>query len=79
VSAWAELVNADGSDEWLELCNKALAEVQREAGRRIASRIAKLAEDTSNDDVKSRSLCGEYWTALDEAEDIALTFFGVAG
>ncbi|MFF1684660.1 hypothetical protein [Streptomyces sp. NPDC058254] len=28
--AWALLVNADGADEWLQLCNAALVEVQRE-------------------------------------------------
>jgi hypothetical protein len=39
VSAWAELVNADGSDEWLELCSRALEEVQRETSRRNAATI----------------------------------------
>jgi hypothetical protein len=39
VSAWAEVVNHDGSDEWLELCNRALQEVQRETSRRNAEKI----------------------------------------
>ncbi|MGW2513688.1 hypothetical protein ACWC0A_30695 [Streptomyces scopuliridis] len=39
MSAWAEVVNHDGSDEWLELCSQALAEVQRETSRRNAERI----------------------------------------
>ncbi len=39
MSAWAELVNADGSDEWLELCSRALEEVQRETSRRNAARV----------------------------------------
>lgn len=46
MSAWAQIVNADGSDEWLELCNKALAEVQAETRRRVAAKIrgSKVAE-----------------------------------
>lgn len=39
MSAWAELVNRDGSDEWLELCNAALKEVQAETSRRNAEKI----------------------------------------
>ncbi|MFJ4529082.1 hypothetical protein [Streptomyces nigrescens] len=34
MSAWAEIVNADGSDEWLAKCNAALAEIQTETSRR---------------------------------------------
>lgn len=41
MSAWAELVNSDGSDEWLELCNAALAEVQREALWGAAEKIRR--------------------------------------
>lgn len=36
MSAWMELVNANGSDEWLEMCSRALEEVQRETSRRNA-------------------------------------------
>lgn len=39
MSAWAELVNADGSDEWLEKCEAALLEVQRETLRKAAEKI----------------------------------------
>jgi DNA-binding SARP family transcriptional activator len=39
MSAWAELVNHDGSDEWLELCNNALVEVQTETARKLAEKI----------------------------------------
>ncbi|WP_097964580.1 hypothetical protein [Streptomyces sp. or20] len=42
MSAWAELVNADGSDEWLELCSRALVEVREEALRRAVRK--QLAE-----------------------------------
>ncbi|MEV4228116.1 hypothetical protein AB0J81_13650 [Streptomyces bobili] len=45
MSAWAELVNSDGSDEWLELCNKALAEVQAETSRRNAASIQNVMEE----------------------------------
>lgn len=33
--AWARLVNHDGSDEHLALCNEALLEVQMETERRL--------------------------------------------
>jgi len=46
MSAWAEIVNANGSDEWLELCSRALEEVQRETSRRNARRLRTEA-DTS--------------------------------
>lgn len=44
MSAWAALVNTDGSDEWLELCNRALAEVQEETLRRAAQKIRSHPE-----------------------------------
>ncbi|MFE7624266.1 hypothetical protein [Streptomyces sp. NPDC057509] len=44
MSAWAELVNHDGSDEYLELCSKALAEVQEETLRRAARKIRSHPE-----------------------------------
>lgn len=39
MSAWAELVNRDSSNEWLDLCSRALEEVQRETSRRNAEKI----------------------------------------
>lgn len=39
--AWAEIVNADGSDEWLAKCSAALAEVQSETARRNAEKIRR--------------------------------------
>lgn len=39
MSAWPEIVNSDGSDEWLETCYSALADVQRESNHRAAERI----------------------------------------
>lgn len=39
MSAWAEIVTADGSDEWLEKCEAALLEVQHETRRRAAEKI----------------------------------------
>jgi hypothetical protein len=44
MSAWAEIVNADGGDEWLEKCNAALLEVQSETLRRAARRIRNPEE-----------------------------------
>lgn len=41
--AWAHLVNSDGSDEHLALCNEALLEVQLETQRRLTeSKLAAL-------------------------------------
>lgn len=37
MSAWMELVNANGSDEHLQLCSRALVEVQQETLRRAAA------------------------------------------
>ncbi|MET9126918.1 hypothetical protein [Streptomyces sp. NPDC004528] len=45
MSAWAEVVNHDGSDEWLELCSRALEEVQRETSRRNAAKIRTACYD----------------------------------
>ncbi|CAO0836089.1 putative protein OS=Streptomyces microflavus OX=1919 GN=Smic_80990 PE=4 SV=1 [Streptomyces microflavus] len=44
MSAWAELINADGSDEWLELCGRALKEVQEETLRRAAWKIRGMED-----------------------------------
>ncbi|MYY03082.1 MULTISPECIES: hypothetical protein [unclassified Streptomyces] len=45
MSAWMDLVNADGSDGWLELCNRALVEVQEETLRRAARKIRDVGVD----------------------------------
>ncbi|WP_328742932.1 hypothetical protein OG436_29515 [Streptomyces caniferus] len=42
--AWAEIVNADGSDEWLKLCAAALVEIQAETSRRNARKIRAMDE-----------------------------------
>ncbi|WP_228973420.1 hypothetical protein [Streptomyces sp. DH12] len=56
MSAWAELVSRDGSDEWLELCSRALEEVQRETSRRNAEKIREstlhLAGTVTGDSVR---------------------------
>ena len=41
MSAWAELVNANGDDEWLDKCEAALLEVQRETLRKAAEKIRR--------------------------------------
>jgi hypothetical protein len=38
MGAWAELVNSDGSDEHLELCERAMKEIQEETARKHASK-----------------------------------------
>ncbi|UNZ20572.1 hypothetical protein [Streptomyces sp. 891-h] len=54
--AWALLVNADGSDEWLEQCNAALAEVQEETRAKTLrhaieqARGEYLTDDTGSDE-----------------------------
>jgi hypothetical protein len=50
MSAWAELVNANGSDEWLEMCSRALLEVQRETSRRNAAKIRAAYEGRGTDE-----------------------------
>jgi hypothetical protein len=47
MSAWAELVNWEGSDEFLSLCNEALKEIQTETSRRNARKI-RAAADTGD-------------------------------
>lgn len=39
MSAWAEIVNADGSDEWLQKCELAMQEVQDVTLHRAAEKI----------------------------------------
>jgi hypothetical protein len=48
MSAWAELLNHDGSDEWLDLCNRALTEVQAETSRRNAAKQRAELDVMSN-------------------------------
>lgn len=43
MAAWAELVNANGDDKWLSLCEAALLEVQRETLHRAAEKVRRLA------------------------------------
>lgn len=56
MSGWLDVVNKDGSDEWLEVCNAARIEVQRvtmdRAIRRLTSRkvAADLAPTSYDDD-----------------------------
>jgi hypothetical protein len=50
VSAWAQLVNWDGSDEFLKLCNEALEEVQAETSRRNVAKIQADMERVREDD-----------------------------
>ncbi|MGV9659117.1 hypothetical protein ACWDR5_19395 [Streptomyces koyangensis] len=63
MSAWAQVVNADGSDEWLELCNAALLEVQREQSRRDALRIYNTVAGARR---RGLTLSGEDMAALIE-------------
>lgn len=39
MSAWAEIVCADITPEWLAMCNRALAEIQTEQRRKDAAKI----------------------------------------
>lgn len=53
--SWARLVNSDGSDEHLALCNDALVEIQVEQQRRVlaglkAEFLRLLTEDSETDD-----------------------------
>ncbi|OSC76504.1 hypothetical protein B5180_01740 [Streptomyces sp. BF-3] len=54
MNAWLELINTDGSDEWLELCSRALVEVQEETLRRAAKKIRAKADTFSNWDFTTR-------------------------
>lgn len=47
---WAHIVGADGSDEWLQTCSAALAEVQRETLSRAAQKIRR---ELTNPDQRS--------------------------
>lgn len=42
MSAWAEIVCADITPEWLAMCNRALAETQTEQRRKDAAKMRKL-------------------------------------
>jgi hypothetical protein len=44
MSAWAELVNSDGSDEHLKLCDRALKEVQKEALGRLLRNLEEVRQ-----------------------------------
>lgn len=45
MSAWAELVNLDGSDEHLRLCNAALEEIQTQQRKRDAMKLHLWADE----------------------------------
>jgi hypothetical protein len=45
MSAWAQIVNGDGSDEWLELCNQGLAEVRSQRDTEITAWLEKMARE----------------------------------
>lgn len=45
MSAWLDVVNRDGSDEWLAVCSAALVEVKRETLRQAAARLHKRLDD----------------------------------
>lgn len=47
MSAWTEIVNRDGSDEWLDLCNRALNEMQANQLRRSTRLIRECNPDRS--------------------------------
>lgn len=38
MSAWAEILYADNSDEWREMCGKALAEVRADHARELTAK-----------------------------------------
>ncbi len=42
MSAWAELVNSDGSDEHLELCERALKEVRAEVLKGLLRNLTEV-------------------------------------
>ena len=73
MSAWPEIVNADGSDEWLQMCSAALVNIQREAGRRAAEEIrAHTAADYAHVLAAYGSAYANGWRfGRDRAADLA--------
>jgi hypothetical protein len=46
MSAWIELIHRDGSDDYLELCERAMREIQEVHAHRLAEKIrAKVEAD----------------------------------
>ncbi|MFE1089567.1 hypothetical protein ACFW5K_19975 [Streptomyces albidoflavus] len=66
MSAWVQVVDADGSDEWLELCNAALLEVQREQSRRNAAKIRNVIAEAR---MRGLTLSGEYLAAVIDSKE----------
>jgi hypothetical protein len=56
VSAWAEIVYADNSEEWTAMCARALAEVQAEQQRKDAAKIR-------NDDTRACAVATQQYFA----------------
>lgn len=58
MTAWDDIINADWSDEWLDKCGAAIAEIQSNYAGRLSRRI--LAE---NPDRSSEFTDGVEWAA----------------
>ncbi|WP_030777287.1 hypothetical protein [Streptomyces sp. NRRL S-920] len=66
MSAWAEIVCADSSPEWLATCNKGLAEIQTEQRRKDAAKIRKLKAVVGPAELKPSAVKEILeWAALD--------------
>lgn len=46
MSAWAELVHYEGDDEWQELCDRALKEIQDAHAHKLAEKIRRGWDET---------------------------------
>lgn len=56
MSAWAALVNSDGSDEHLKLCEEAMREIQHEERSRCLHRIAGEVRKMSSEGFNARDI-----------------------
>jgi len=63
-AAWARLVNSNGSDEHLDLCNEALKDVQEEAERRVLRGLLASLEEVRAQRQAAVGLPGYRMTAL---------------
>lgn len=62
MSKWDEIVNANGEDEWLQMCNEALVEVQREHAHKLAELIRKdigPVKDSSDNFIRGASYAAD--------------------
>lgn len=64
--AWAEVVLADGSDEWLETTGLALSEVQAETRRRVLREVLVAIEDPE----QRRAASGRDTLGWESARDV---------